>query len=161
MWFFIVTEFIFLIFFMLFFYLPNAQERMEKYENRVGSLYSNINKTFSGRMMPLYFILKRIMFAVGVFYIKIELVSIMALISMINICIILNSKPYIDKSIYRLEIFNESLALIFFVSLQYFRDGFIDLEKQYNAGWFSLAILVFFMGTHMSINLNGMIRAFI
>ena len=69
------------------------------------------------------------MFAVGVFYIKIELVSIMALISMINICIILNSKPYIDKSIYRLEIFNESLALIFFVSLQYFRDGFIDLEK--------------------------------
>jgi hypothetical protein len=50
---------------------------MTRFKARVGAIYENIDYSkWSNRLIPLYFILKRVSFAVGCWYIKVELVAI-------------------------------------------------------------------------------------
>lgn len=50
--------------------------RMTKYIERVGSVYENIDYSKrANRSVPMFFIFKRVLFAVGCWYIKVELVS--------------------------------------------------------------------------------------
>jgi hypothetical protein len=123
-WFFIVTQGLFLIIFIFFVFLPwpDPALRMKKHEERVGAIYTNIdyNKVLN-RLIPMIFILKRIAFAVGCWYIKLELVTIFIVITLLNLCLIIHAKPYLELSVYKSEIFNESIALVFFTLLQAFK----------------------------------------
>jgi hypothetical protein len=122
-WFFIVTEIIFLILFIPFLIVPcqDPIQRFEKYKERVGAVYKNINfHKYASRLMPLVFVFKRVAFAVGCFYIKKEMVTMFIVITLINLCYIIWAKPYVEHSLYKLELFNESVALIFFTHLQAF-----------------------------------------
>jgi hypothetical protein len=119
-WFFIVTEAIFLLLFISFLLTPclNPTQRFEKYKDRVGAVYENIEfRKYGSRLIPLFFVLKRAAFAVGCFYLKKELVTMFVEITMINLCLLIYTKPYVEHRLYKLELFNESIALIFFVHL--------------------------------------------
>ena len=76
---------------------------------------------------------------------------------MLNLCLIVHAKPYLDKEMNNLDVFNEIVALAFFVSMQ----GFVLFEAHalYKLGWVSLAILVLFMMRHMSINILSTIKS--
>jgi hypothetical protein len=92
--------------------------RLGKYEERVGAIYSNIDYTKCvNRLVPLLFIAKRVLFAVGSWFIKVELAAIFICITMLNLCLILHTKPYLEKRLYRTELFNEFIALVFFTLL--------------------------------------------
>jgi hypothetical protein len=72
-WFFIVTEVIFLILFIPFLAVPclDPIQRFEKYKERVGAVYENIDfHRYASRLVPLMFVFKRVAFAVGCFYVK-------------------------------------------------------------------------------------------
>jgi hypothetical protein len=100
-WFLIATEVFFLVFFIGFMYFPwpNPVIRLEKHSDRVGSLYSQIDyKSFMARLIPLLFILKRIFFAVGCWFLKTELVAIFGFITLLHICLIVFAKPYLENS---------------------------------------------------------------
>jgi hypothetical protein len=46
-------------------------QRFEKYKERVGAVYENINyRKYVNRLVPIFFVLKRVAFAVGCWYIK-------------------------------------------------------------------------------------------
>ena len=63
---------------------------MEKYIKRVGGIYENIDyKSLANRLTPALFIAKRIMFAYGVWFIKVELVSLFTEVTMLNLVLIL------------------------------------------------------------------------
>ena len=105
----------------MFFPWPSPVIRMDKYSDRVGSIYAQIDHTkFRNRLIPLFFICKRILFAVGAWYIKIELVALFGIVTMINLCLILWTRPYLEATQFKIELFNEGIALTFFISLQYF-----------------------------------------
>ena len=71
-WFFIVTEGIFLLLFTSFLLIPcQAVERFEKYKDKVGAVYDNIDyHSYASRLVPLFFVVKRVTFAVGCWYVK-------------------------------------------------------------------------------------------
>jgi hypothetical protein len=122
-WFFIVTETIFLALFIPFLIVPcqDPVQRFEKYKERVGGVYEKINyRKYVNRLIPLFFVFKRVAFAIGCWYIKKQLVSMLILITMLNLCFLLWVNPYVEQSLLKLELFNESIALIFFVNLQAF-----------------------------------------
>jgi hypothetical protein len=126
-----VTEGIFLLFFMGFMFFPwcNFRSRLDKYSERFGSLYDHVDhKRFSPRLVPFLFILKRVMFASGAWFVKKELPVIFALIELANIILIIAAKPYKDKSLNNVETFNSAMAYIFFLFLQVFRGTLFDLE---------------------------------
>jgi hypothetical protein len=108
--------------FFIFLPCPDPALRMKKHEERVGAIYKNINyDKLLNRLVPMVFILKRVAFALGCWYIKLELVAIFIEISLLNLCLIIFAKPYIERSIYKSEVFNESIALVFFILLQAFK----------------------------------------
>lgn len=55
-------------------------------------------KNCMARLMPLVFVLKRIVFAVGAWFLKIELIALFVAISLLNMCLILHAKPYLETS---------------------------------------------------------------
>ena len=62
-----------------------------------GGLYDHIHYSkLVNRLAPIIFMVKRISFAYGAFYLKLELVPMISIIIMVNLCIILETKPYID-----------------------------------------------------------------
>jgi hypothetical protein len=93
--------------------------------------------------------LKRIIFCIGVFFIKSELVLIMQLLTMINLCLILYGKPYIEHTLYKLELFNEAIALNFFVCIQMFKGDLLGPTDQYTGGWINMAVIGVYMSKHM------------
>ena len=115
-WFFIVTTGLFVCLMSSFICIPN--QTLKKLEPRVGVIYENMkyDETIS-RLVPIFFVLKRIMFAVGAFYIKIELVAAVSFLCFLSLCLHLAAKAYLDQSIFYLELFNEAFALVFFISL--------------------------------------------
>jgi hypothetical protein len=71
-WFFTVTFGIFLIGLVAFMFLPcpDPELRMTKFKDRLGGIYSNIDYSkWLNRLLPLCFVLKRVVFAVGCWYI--------------------------------------------------------------------------------------------
>jgi hypothetical protein len=118
-WFFIITEGIFLLFFLLFF-SPCCKpvSRFDKYKNRVGSIYKNIDYTKGwSRLVPVIFVLKRILFVVGVWFIKLKLLILMDVMTMLTLVYLLSARPYLEDSQLKIEVFNETIQLIFFISL--------------------------------------------
>jgi hypothetical protein len=57
------------------------------------------------------------LFVVGCWYLRIELSSIGIIITTLNICFVLHFKPYLEPRLYKTEIFNEIISLIFFILL--------------------------------------------
>ena len=144
------------MFFMGFMFFPwcNFVSRMDKYSERFGSMYDHVDhKRLSPRLVPFLFILKRVMFASGAWFVKTELPLIFALIELVNIILIIVAEPYLDKSLNNVELFNASIAYTFFLFLQVFRGTLMDLESQYKYGWVSSAIYTFFIVVHLIRNL--------
>jgi hypothetical protein len=131
-WFFMVTTSIYLlglVGFMLFPY-PDPELRMTKYIEKVGGIYKNIDHSkWLNRLVPLYFVLKRVGFAVGCWYVKIELVAIFIGVTMVNLCLIMHTKPYLDHLLYKTELFNEAIALVFFTLLQAFKPELLEADE--------------------------------
>lgn len=126
---------------------------MTRFKAKVGAVYENIDYSkWSNRLIPLYFILKRVSFAVGCWYVKVELVAIFILITMVNLCLVLHTRPYLQKQLYLTELFNESIALVFFITLQAFKPQFLDAKQQYEYGWVGICMLSIFMLVHLSLN---------
>jgi hypothetical protein len=128
-WFFIVTEGLFLLLFILFIFFPcpDPASRMDKYKKRVGAIYENIDYTkFINRLVPLVFVMKRVAFAMGCWFIKVEMQAISIVITLLHLCLIIHAKPYLEASLYKTEIFNELIALIFFILLQAFKPEFLE-----------------------------------
>jgi len=131
---------------------------MEKYMERVGGIYEDIDYTkLLNRLTPALFIAKRIFFAVSVWFIKLELVAIFIEITMANLVLLLHAKPYLENHLYKTELLNEVIALLFFVSLQAFKANFLNPDEQYIAGWVSLGILLTFCTIHLSLNIIPMV----
>ena len=100
---------------------------MNKYKDNFGSVYENIKyENPSTRLMYLFYILKRLIFVYLIFFVKIECVPIVAFIFLLKTASVLHIKPYINKEIYRAELFNEIVNLIFFVAIQAFKGPYID-----------------------------------
>jgi hypothetical protein len=159
-WFFIVTEGLFLLLFVLFVFLPcsDPAKRMNKYKNRVGAIYDNIDYTkFLNRLVPLVFIMKRVAFAIGCWYIKVELQAIFIGITLLHLCLIIHAEPYLETSLYKTEIFNELIALIFFILLQAFKPEFLEPKDQYTFGWIGIGILSTYIIVHLSLNIGPVI----
>jgi hypothetical protein len=126
---------------------------MTRLKAKVGAIYENIDYSkWSNRLLPLYFIVKRVAFAVGCWYIKVELVAIFILITMVNLCLVLHTRPYLEKKLYFTELFNESIALVFFTLLQAFKPQFLESKQQYQYGWMGIGMLGIFMLVHLSMN---------
>ena len=49
-------------------------------------------------------------------------------ITFLNLCLIVWAKPYVSLKMYYIELFNESLALVFFTHLQAFNTTFLNPE---------------------------------
>ena len=96
---------------------------------------------------------KRIIFCVGVFFIKYELVLIMQILTMLNICLILSGKPYLENALHKLELFNEGIALTFFVFIQMFRGDLLGPQDQYIGGWLAMGVMGLYMSKHMTGNI--------
>ena len=132
---------------------------MEKLEDKFGGIYSFINyEKIENRIVPILFLLKRIAFAYGAFYIKLELLPALSIITMINVSFVLHAKPFIDPETCKLEVFNEVFAVLFFNSLLIFRTEFVKPLTQIKAGWFSIAILLYFLAYHMGRNFAASIK---
>jgi len=102
---------------------------MEKYLDRVGGIYESIDYSkLLNRLTPALFIAKRILFAYGVWFIKVELVALFIEVTMLNLALILHAKPYIERQLYKTELFNEVIALVFFLSLQAFKPDVLNPE---------------------------------
>ena len=80
---------------------------------------------------------------------------------MVNICLILSGGPYIERNIYRLELFNEVIGFCFFTSLNMFRGNLLGIAQQYKCGWASLVIMTLYICVHIGLNLFASIRTFI
>ena len=83
-----------------------------------GSLYNHTY--YSGRLnrlAPIFFIIKRIVFAYGAFYLKLELVKLISVLTMINVCYLIGNKPFKDKNKLKIEVINDIFAIVFFNSL--------------------------------------------
>jgi hypothetical protein len=147
----------------MFFPWLNPVTRLDKHADKVGSLYSQIDhKSFLARLIPLLFIVKRIFFAVGCWFIKTELVAIFGVITLLHICLIIFAKPYLEHSQYKLELFNEGIALVFFISLQAFKaaDLINDPEKEYNFGWISTIFIIIYIFVHLANNFIPFVTSF-
>jgi hypothetical protein len=99
-WFFSISFGLFLICLVVFMFLPcpDPEQRMTRFKAKVGGVYSNIDYSkWGNRLVPLFFVLKRVAFAVGCWYIKIELVALFICLTMVNFCLILHTKPYLQK----------------------------------------------------------------
>lgn len=161
-WFFIVTEAVFLVWFVafMFFPCPRPHLRMEEYIDNVGSVYENIYySNWANRLIPLLFVLKRAFMPFCIFLVKTELVAIYLVVIMVNLCLILHLRPYIDPSIHKIELFNEAIGLVFFLSLQRYRFIEADPELITDYAWYSISILALYMTTHISSNLFATIKA--
>jgi hypothetical protein len=138
----------------MFFPWPNPVKRLENHADKVGSIYKQIDhKSFLARLIPLLFIGKRVFFAVGCWFIKTELVATFGVITLLHICLIVYAKPYLEHSQYKLELFNEGIALVFFISLQAFKADLIDNpEKEYYFGWVSCFFVIIYILVHLTNN---------
>ena len=76
---------------------------------------------------------------------------------MLNLCWIIQAKPYLDNGMNNLNVFNEIVALVFFISLAGFK--LFEAHALYKLGWVSLAILIVFMTRHLSINILNLVRS--
>jgi hypothetical protein len=122
-WFFLVTNGIFLLGLIWFMLVGSDPElRLNKYKERVGAIYTKIDySSFMNRLVPIYFVLKRELFAVSCWYIKIELVAIFIEVTLLNLCLIIHTRPYLDTRLFKTELFNEVTALVFFTLIQAFK----------------------------------------
>lgn len=163
-WFFIVTEVLFLVWLVVFMFFPCPRPylRMEKYEDKVGSIYENIDySNWANRCISLLFVLKRVILPVCIFFLRVELVAIYLVIIMVNLCMILHLKPYNDPSMHKIELFNEVIGMVFFFSLQRFRIIWADPEEASLYAWNSISILGLFITTHISNNLIASVKSYI
>lgn len=91
-------------------------------------------------------------FAVSCFYLKLEVAAQFMCITMLNLCLIIQTKPYLEQKQYQTELFNETIALVVFTLLQSFKPDFLRPEDQYLCGWVCTAVIGFFMVVHLSFN---------
>jgi hypothetical protein len=103
-------------------------------------------------MILALFVIKRICFVVGVWFIKTELCLIIIEITLANMCLIIFAKPYLEDRMYRIELFNEMVAMIFFTFLQAYRGEMLNPEEQNVIGWCSTAIIIAFITVHLTNN---------
>jgi hypothetical protein len=73
-----------------------------------------------------------------------------SIVTLINLSLILNTKPYLDRTMFRLEVFNDVVALVFSHLLMVFLNDLMPVEKQYKAAWTHVAILAAYFIVHIS-----------
>jgi hypothetical protein len=83
----------------------------------------------------------------------------MTVLTLINLCILLHTNPYTEKSLYRIELFNEGIALGFFATLQVFPVvDFLGAISAYKIGWMPTSILIMYILVHIALNTIGSIN---
>lgn len=133
---------------------------MEHYIDNVGAVYEHVEYSKClNRLVPLVFVAKRAFLPICIFFIKKEIVAIYLVITQLHLCLILHLKPYVDTSLQKLELFNETIAFILFASLQRFKFEDEDPVMMYSYAWASITVIVLFMSTHISSNLIGYIKS--
>ena len=75
-------------------------------------------------MVPFMFVAKRILFVILCMYIKVETIQIMIFVTVVNLALILHTKPYSDEAMNKVESLNEVVAYLFFISILGFK-GYI------------------------------------
>jgi uncharacterized membrane protein (UPF0182 family) len=99
-WFFAVAYVILFIagLFFFFFPYPDPFERMEKFEKRLGAFYADIKYKYPlNRLVPVFFVSKRIIFVYACFFVKVEVIPILTTVSLLSLVLLLQSRPYWDK----------------------------------------------------------------
>jgi len=105
------------------------KKTLKKKKGTVGAIYSHLHyQNWLSRMIPIMFMVKRVIFAVNVFYMTNIYIPLFTTLSLLNMCLILHAKPYTDQSIFKIELFNEGVAIVFFTSLEMFKTQFLDPE---------------------------------
>ena len=78
-----------------------SKKLFDIYEERIGALVENIDySTKLKRMVVASFVAKRILFAAGVWFLKLELIIINVEIAFFSILLILVARPYLELQKY-------------------------------------------------------------
>jgi hypothetical protein len=100
---------------------------------------------------------KRILFTVCAFAVKVPVLNIHVFIiaTMMNLLLVVSLRPFTDKRIFYLEIFNELISILFcyflFAFLKPFEErGDTDSESEF-WGWVTIGILAAYLLVHLTI----------
>jgi hypothetical protein len=103
--------------------------------------------------MPMVFMGKRILFTVCAFVVKIPVLNIHVFIiaTMLNLLLIVHLKPFTDSRIFKVEIFNEIISIMFCYILFAFLKPWEELGKEELWGWVAISILSVYILVHLLI----------
>jgi len=147
---------VFVIFVVVFHFMPaHRMRRLTAHKERLNALYGYLH--FDRQLpllVPLMFMGKRFVFAMGVYFTQDPYFQILAFsaVSMANLVLVLHSQPFIDPQMLQLEVFNEAITILFVNLMLAFKpdDSFLSQPDQFYIAWYVVGLLVFYILVHLT-----------
>jgi hypothetical protein len=131
----------------------------EDFEESVGSVLEGLRKdTRTAVFYPVFFMFRRTVFAVQAIYFGDQFsfqINLQIILTMVQICFLLNFKPFDNPLMQRLEVMNETFTLVLMYIVVTFNKLWVDSEHARDVMGYTLIGLIF---TNIFINFFFLFR---